>query len=74
MNGNVNTIDSIHSIIQGQDKFIAIVRIDNLLSIDSEDSILICSKDSTQDVKKVLENIKNFNIEESTYSYINDLE
>ena len=58
VNGNVITIDSKDSIIQGQDKLIATVGIDNLIIVDTEDAMLICSKDNTQDVKKVLENLK----------------
>jgi len=56
--GNVITIDSKNSIIQAQDKLIATVGIKNLIIVDTQDALLICAKDSTQDVKKVLENLK----------------
>jgi mannose-1-phosphate guanylyltransferase len=56
--GNVITIESKNSIIQAQDKLIATVGIQDLIIVDTEDALLICSKDSTQDVKKVLENLK----------------
>lgn len=58
VNGNVITIDAKNSIIQGQDKLIATVGIEDLIIVDTEDAMLICSKDKTQDVKKVLENLK----------------
>jgi len=56
--GNVITIDSKNSIIQAQDKLIATVGIKNLIIVDTQDALLICAKHSTQDVKKVLENLK----------------
>lgn len=56
--GNVITINSKNSIIQGQDKLIAAIGIENLIVIDTEDALLITSKDNTQDVKKVIENLK----------------
>ena len=58
VNGNVITIDTKNSIIQAQEKLIATVGIEDLIIVDTEDAMLICSKDKTQDVKKVLENLK----------------
>lgn len=58
VNGNVITIDVKNSIIQGQDKLIAVVGIEDLIIVDTEDAMLICCKDKTQEVKKVLENLK----------------
>ena len=56
--GNVITIDSKNSIISGTDKLIATVGIEDLIIVDTDDALLICSKESTQDVKKVIENLK----------------
>lgn len=56
--GNVITINSKKSIIQAQDKLIATIGIENLIVVDTEDALLIVDKDSTQDVKKVIENLK----------------
>lgn len=56
--GNVITIDSKKSIIQGQDKLIATIGIEDLIVIDTDDALLIAKKDSTQEVKKVIENLK----------------
>ncbi|MEA5093469.1 MAG: mannose-1-phosphate guanylyltransferase [Sedimentibacter saalensis] len=56
--GNVITINSKNSIISGTNKLIATVGIEDLIIVDTDDAILICSKESTQDVKKVLENLK----------------
>lgn len=56
--GNVITINSKNSIIQGQDKLIAAIGMENLIVVDTDDALLIASKDSTQEVKKVIENLK----------------
>lgn len=58
VNGNVITIDSKNSIIDGNNKLIATVGVEDLIIVDSEDAILICKKDSSRDIKKVLENLK----------------
>lgn len=56
--GNVITINSKKSIIQAQDKLIATIGIEDLIVIDTKDALLIAKKDSTQEVKKVIENLK----------------
>lgn len=58
VSGNVITIDSKNSIIDGNNKLIATVGVEDLIIVDSEDAILICKKDSSRDIKKVLENLK----------------
>ena len=58
VNGNVISIDTKNSIIQGSDKLIATVGVDNLIVVDTEDALLICKKESAQDIKRVLENLK----------------
>lgn len=56
--GNVITINSKKSIIQANDKLIATIGIEDLIVVDTEDALLIASKDCTQEVKKVIENLK----------------
>lgn len=58
VSGNVITIDSKNSIIDGNSKLIATVGIEDLIIVDTEDATLICNKDSSKDIKKVLENLK----------------
>lgn len=58
INGNIITIDTKNCIIEGEKKLIAVVGLNNLVVVDSEDAILICDKDSTNDIKKVIENLK----------------
>ncbi|NFI51507.1 mannose-1-phosphate guanylyltransferase/mannose-6-phosphate isomerase [Clostridium botulinum] len=56
--GNVITINSKNSIIQAQDKLIATIGMEDLIVVDTDDALLIANKDSTQEVKKIIENLK----------------
>lgn len=56
--GNVITIDTKNCIIEGSQKLIATIGLENLVIVDTEDATLICNKNSTGDIKKVLENLK----------------
>lgn len=56
--GDVISINTKNSIVCGGRKLIATVGVENLVVVDTDDAILICAKDSTQDVKKVIENLK----------------
>ena len=63
-NGNIITINSKNCIIEGTQKLIAAVGLENLVIVDSEDAILICEKDSAGEIKRVLENLKICNRDE----------
>lgn len=58
VNGNVVAVNTKNVIIQGGDKLIATVGISDLIVVDTPDALLICHKDSTADIKKVLENLR----------------
>ncbi|MCI8562748.1 MAG: mannose-1-phosphate guanylyltransferase [Lachnospiraceae bacterium] len=58
VSGNVITVDSKKCTIEGQGKLIAAVGLRDIIIVDTEDAILICAKDSSNDVKKVIENLK----------------
>ncbi len=62
--GNIITIHSKNNIIQGGQKLIAAVGLENMVIVDTDDATLICDKDSTADIKMVLENLKICNREE----------
>ena len=59
--GNVVTIETKNSIIQATDKLIATVGLEDIIIVDTKDALLICNKDNTQDVKKIIENLKLYN-------------
>ncbi|SHO47111.1 mannose-1-phosphate guanylyltransferase [Anaerocolumna xylanovorans] len=56
--GNIITINSKNCIIEGANKLIATVGIEDLIIVDSEDATLICDKRSANDIKKILDNLK----------------
>ncbi|MCR4890611.1 MAG: NTP transferase domain-containing protein [Lachnospiraceae bacterium] len=58
IDGNVITVNTKDSIIIGDKKLIACVGLKDLVIVDTEDATLICSRDSTNDIKKVIENLK----------------
>lgn len=56
--GNVVAVDTKNSIIQGQNKLIATVGVNNLIVVDTQDAVLICNAEHAGDIKKVLENLR----------------
>ena len=56
--GNVVTVDTKNTIIQGEGRLIAAVGLRNLIVVDTEDALLICSEDSAGEIRKVLENLR----------------
>lgn len=59
ISGNVVTVGTQDTIIQGGDKLIAAVGLKDIVVVDANDAILICSKEKTADIKKVLENLRS---------------
>lgn len=64
VNGNVITIGTENCIIEGREKLIAAVGLEDLVVVDTEDAMLICDKNHVADIKKVIENLKICNREE----------
>lgn len=64
INGNIITVNTKNCIIEGMEKLIATVGLEDMVIVDSEDALLICNKNSTGDIKKVLENLKTCNRDE----------
>ena len=58
VSGHVVTVNTKNSIIQGGEKLIATVGLQDVIVVDTEDALLICDKDSAGDIKKVLENLR----------------
>ena len=58
ISGNVVTVDTQNTIIQGTKKLIATVGLENMIIVDTEDALLVCDKDQAGEIKKVLENLK----------------
>jgi len=56
--GNVITVGTSNCIIQGTGKLIATVGMEDTIIVDTADATLICARDATADIKKVLENLR----------------
>jgi len=56
--GNVVSVDTKKCIITGSDKLIATLGIEDVIIVDTEDALLICSKDKAQNVKEVLNELR----------------
>ena len=61
--GNVNLdghilIDTKDCLVDSQDRMIATVGVKDLIIINTEDAILICHRDSAQDVKRIVEHME----------------
>lgn len=59
IDGNVIAEDTHHTTICGGKRLIATVGIENIIIVDTEDALLVCSKNGTQDVKKIIAQLKN---------------
>jgi len=58
VNGKAYTDMTMDSYIYSPDKFTALIGVDNLIVINTKDSLLICRRDRSQDVKKIVEHLK----------------
>lgn len=56
--GNVISIGSERATICGGKRLIAAVGVEDIIIVDTDDAVLICSKNNTQDVKKVIARLK----------------
>lgn len=55
--GDVLAINSKNCIVKGDEKLIALVGMENTVVVETKDALLICNKDSAQDVKKVVDEL-----------------
>jgi len=63
-NGNVHQGDvlshsSTNSLVIAEQKLVATVGVDNIIVVETKDSILVANKDNVQDVKKIVEQLKS---------------
>ena len=63
LQGNVITINTQDTIVQGRKKLIATVGIQDMIVVDTEDAILICEKDQAGEIKKLLQRLRERHME-----------
>lgn len=56
--GKVISLDTHSSLIYSQTRLISTIGVENLIIIDTEDALLVCSREKSQEVKKIVEEIK----------------
>jgi mannose-1-phosphate guanylyltransferase len=57
--GDAVLIDTQNSFVQSEHHLVAAVGVADLIIVDTEDAVLVVHKDKTQDVKKVVQQLKN---------------
>ncbi len=62
--GDVISIGSERTTICGGKRLVAAVGLEDIIIVDTDDAVLVCSKNSTQDVKKVIAQLKEAKREE----------
>lgn len=63
--GNTVTVDSHNSIVWGDRRMVAALGLEDTIIIDTHDATLVCPKDRCQDVRKVVEVLKERGSEEA---------
>lgn len=58
VHGNHIGVNTRASLIYGERRLIATIGLENLIVVDTEDALLICSQDHAQDVKKIVDELK----------------
>lgn len=56
--GDVLAIDSYNSYIHSSSKLVAVVGVENLVVVETEDAVMVASKERVQDVKAVVDQLK----------------
>ena len=63
LQGNVISVDTENTIVQGGEKLIAVVGVQDMIVVDTKDAILICEKDKAGDIRKVLQALREKGME-----------
>ncbi|WP_460100089.1 mannose-1-phosphate guanylyltransferase/mannose-6-phosphate isomerase [Sessilibacter sp. MAH4] len=66
LKGDVVAEDATGCFVQADNKLIAIVGVDDLVIVDTDDSLMVASKNRVQDVKKIVSMLKTQNRPEAT--------
>jgi mannose-1-phosphate guanylyltransferase len=62
--GPVIAVDSADTLVYSPHKLVALVGVQDLIVVETEDALLICNKDLSQDIKKVVEILEKENMKE----------
>ena len=62
--GDVAAINVNNSVIYSQSRFVTVLDIDHIVVVETPDAILVCSKEKAQNVKQVVDYLKEQGREE----------
>ena len=58
LHGDVMTVDTHNSLLHSESRLLASIGLDNIVVIETDDAVMVASKDRVQDVKKIAERLK----------------
>ena len=67
LKGDVITFETNDCYIESNSSLIAAVNIQNMIIVETDDALLVCNKNSTQNVKKIVDHLKSNNREERLF-------
>lgn len=62
--GSIHNFATRDSLLLGSKRVVGAIGLDRIVLVDTEDALLVCSRDNVQDVKKVVDKLKDNNSEE----------
>jgi len=65
ISGRVFDLESENSLIRGDRRLLATLGLRDMIVVDTEDALLVCSRDRAQEVRRIVEQIKDKGFEES---------
>ena len=57
--GRILFLDSSNCLVRSEEKLIAVIGLDNLVVVEAGNALLVCPRDRSQDVRKVLQELQN---------------
>jgi mannose-1-phosphate guanylyltransferase / mannose-6-phosphate isomerase len=67
ISGDVMTVDTQNSYVYSEDKLVAVIGLENLVVVETKDAVMIAAKDRVQEVKAIVDQLKNLNRSEAQY-------
>lgn len=55
--GDGTVIDTTNTVVYSSGRYVAVVGVDNLVVVETEDAVMVCNKDKAQDVKKIVDSL-----------------
>ena len=56
--GDVKAINTRNSVVHATSRFVSVVGVDDIIVVETPDAVLVCRKDNAQDVKKIVDALK----------------